>query len=182
VSIIKSVGETNWKINIVCPKCGYVCTAMSGVNHDKAPEPGDYNVCLRCAAPMVLGEGMKPALVDLSTLTGDLRDTLEAAVYLIKSQRHHVVRTVHLHAKWFGEPPKPGEFLRSEKRPRHAYRIREVTPRGMSSDVPIDLYGEPTQRIDLQCEVVDLADVPTDAIVHPWKWDSRDKKGVVWRT
>ncbi len=70
-------------------------------------------------------------------------------------------------ARWSGEPPAIGEYLQSQLRPRGAYRIVSVVER-------------PSGMLDLLVDRVENKDVPSDAVVHAWKWDPRTKVGAAW--
>lgn len=71
-----------------------------------------------------------------------------------------------LRARWEGDPPKVGEYLRSSVRPVYAYVIRGVRERRA--------YKLATARsLELVVDRVAADDVPADAIVHPWRWDPR---------
>lgn len=77
-------------------------------------------------------------------------------------------KIVTLHARWTGDPPVAGDYMRSQgAHTRFAYRIVEVTPNG--------------SRLDLRCEQTGAWEVPEGARVHVWKWDRRSPtKGLVW--
>lgn len=78
-----------------------------------------------------------------------------------------------LRARWEGSPPQVGEFLMSQVRPRHAYRIEGIEQKRLD---------KATQRtyLALTCTKVASGDVPAGAVVHPWKWDARKKTGFAW--
>ncbi len=46
----------------MCPRCGYVMTAIAGAlgPEPEPPRPGDWTVCARCAEPLVLGAELRP--------------------------------------------------------------------------------------------------------------------------
>lgn len=88
-----------------------------------------------------------------------------------------------LRASWFGPPPAIGDFLKSA-RGRTAYRIVEMTPTTTTparAAAQVDLYGEPTNGFEFQCERFDPGEVPADAVVHVWKWSPRNKRPMVMR-
>jgi hypothetical protein len=47
-----------------CPACGANLDGAFGVTDDKAPEPGDVSVCLRCGAGLVFGIGRLYAMTE----------------------------------------------------------------------------------------------------------------------
>lgn len=75
-----------------------------------------------------------------------------------------------LYARWIGSPPRPGDYLMSEKRPRWAYRIVGMTP--VSPNVCWD-PGAKAEVHSLQFVVdrVTKDAVPRHARIHPWQWD-----------
>lgn len=77
-------------------------------------------------------------------------------------------KMVTLHARWSGDPPQVGDYLRSQgAAARFAYRIMEATPIG--------------DRIKLRCERIRADAVPDGATLHVWKWEPRSPiKGMVW--
>jgi hypothetical protein len=81
-----------------------------------------------------------------------------------------------LRARWIGPPPRVGEYLMSEVRPRYAYRVTWVT--NASSLVRWDPAAKAEVR-NLQI-VVDrrsASRVPKIARIHPWTWDRRGSLG-----
>lgn len=85
------------------------------------------------------------------------------------------VKTVKMRARWDGAPPKVGEYLMSQVRPRFAYRICEV------ARVDRIVSWDPTLKTEFQHYTiaalrVPVTEVPKDARVHPWRWDKRDKQ------
>ena len=69
-----------------------------------------------------------------------------------------------IRARWDGEPPRIGDFLRSPgERARYAYAIW---------DVDVKSPG----RLVLNVQRVDVSEVPAKATVHNWKWDARGRK------
>lgn len=80
-----------------------------------------------------------------------------------------------LRARWLGPPPKVGDYLMSEVRPRYAYRVERL--RLAFPDVGWDAEEKAEERL-LQIEVdrVEASAVPKHARVHPWKWDKREAK------
>jgi hypothetical protein len=56
-----------------CPYCGHLFEAVSDVDGDQtAPRPGDVTVCIECASPLILTEGLQvrvPTPVELLELT-----------------------------------------------------------------------------------------------------------------
>lgn len=88
-------------------------------------------------------------------------------------------RRPKLQARWYGDLPKVGEFLMSRLKPRAAYKITHVRCR--CSEEPDHSGGEVARRLEITTEIVALPDVPKDAVIHDWKWDSRTKTGSAWR-
>jgi hypothetical protein len=70
---------------------------------------------------------------------------------------------VKLRAHWAGDPPKVGDYVMSTMRPKYAYLVTAVG----------ELSGS---DLELIVDRVSPFEVPDDAVVHSWKWDSRDKK------
>jgi hypothetical protein len=80
-----------------------------------------------------------------------------------------------LRARWNGAPPRVGDYLMSQMRPRYAYRICEV------SRVDHIVRWDPTLKTEfshyeITAERKPLGSVPEDARVHPWRWDKRPSK------
>jgi hypothetical protein len=80
-----------------------------------------------------------------------------------------------LRARWIGAPPRPGDYLMSEVRPRHAYRVTHVI--NASSLVRWDPAAKAEVR-NLQIVVArrSVSAVPRLARIHPWKWDRRESR------
>jgi hypothetical protein len=82
-------------------------------------------------------------------------------------------RRVKLRARWLGPLPRIGEYLMSEMRPRHAYRIEQVTAASPS------VHWDPATKTEVHLLQVVAArvaktEVPGDARIHPWRWDRRE--------
>lgn len=75
-------------------------------------------------------------------------------------------KTVLLRARWTGSPPAIGDYLMAQQRPRNAYRIVSIRDRAAC--------------LELTCERVPPADVPTGSTIHDWHWDARTKAGSAW--
>ena len=77
-----------------------------------------------------------------------------------------------LRARWIGPPPRTGDYLMSEVRPRYAYRVERVT--NASARVCWDEAAKAEVRV-LRLDVARVARivVPPHARIHPWKWDRR---------
>lgn len=76
-------------------------------------------------------------------------------------------------ARWIGPPPRIGDYLMSEVRPRFAYRIEHVTR--AFPDVTWDKAAKAEARLlAIVVDRIDKAAVPRDAKVHPWKWTRRE--------
>jgi hypothetical protein len=78
-----------------------------------------------------------------------------------------------LRARWIGPPPRAGDYLMSEVRPRWAYCIEQVTKASPS------VLWDPAAKAEvhhLQIVVDRVAKtaVPRHARIHPWRWDRRD--------
>lgn len=77
-----------------------------------------------------------------------------------------------LRARWVGPPPRVGDYLMSEVRPRYAYRIDCVG--AASPVVGWDAAARAeVRRLRLDVDRVPRFAVPGHARVHPWKWDAR---------
>lgn len=86
-----------------------------------------------------------------------------------------------LRARWIGPPPRVGNYLMSEVRPRFAYRIKRVTM--AFPTVGWDAKAKAEARLlQIIVDRIDKSDVPRNARIHPWKWDRREarSKGVAW--
>ena len=84
----------------VCPRCEYRCDAADAADGSYAqPEPGDISLCLRCGAPLELGEDMAPRWLiyeEVSQLDKKQRGELVSALVAIVTMRPSLVvsRTV----------------------------------------------------------------------------------------
>lgn len=80
-----------------------------------------------------------------------------------------------LRARWIGPPPRVGDYLMSEVRPRYAYRIERVT--NTSSNVRWDPKAKAEER-DLRFVVdrVAVTSVQRHARIHPWRRDRREAR------
>lgn len=77
-----------------------------------------------------------------------------------------------LRARWIGPPPRAGDYLMSEVRPRHAYRVKWVI--NASSLVRWDSAAKAeVRRLQFVVARVAATAVPKRARIHPWKWDRR---------
>lgn len=88
------------------------------------------------------------------------------------SARCDAVKPLVMRARWHGEWPQPGDYLRSIKATR-AYQIIDVTP--MKGAI---LGG---RRLRIRVWPVHLHDIDDGARVHTWKWDARTKKAASLR-
>jgi hypothetical protein len=78
-----------------------------------------------------------------------------------------------LRALWVGPPPRTGDFIMSQMRPRYAYRVEEVI--NASSRVSWDPAAKAeVRRLQIVADRVARDAVPPHARVHPWKWDRRE--------
>lgn len=77
-----------------------------------------------------------------------------------------------LRARWVGPPPRAGDYLMSDTRPRYAYRVEQVTC--ASSHVLWDPTAKAeTRRLQIVVDRVATSAVPQHSRIHPWKWDRR---------
>jgi len=83
---------------------------------------------------------------------------------------------VKLRARWIGPPPRVGDFLMSEVRPRYAYRIEAVT--ASSPNVRWDpVARSEARRLQIVVDRVACTAMPPHSRIHPWKWDRREARG-----
>lgn len=82
-----------------------------------------------------------------------------------------------LRARWIGPPPRIGDYLMSQVRPRYAYRVAGVI--NASALVRWDA-GVKAEVRDLQIRVDrgPVADVPAGTRIHPWTWARRESRPV----
>ena len=73
-----------------------------------------------------------------------------------------------LPARWSGNPPAPGDFLKSP-RGRIAYHILEVRRRNPRTNARRYGYVFLVERRRPE-------DIPAEATVHAWRWDPRRKR------
>lgn len=71
-------------------------------------------------------------------------------------------------AKWHGPLPEIGDFLRSPKRPRFAYRIVGITNQVAAA--------EDVTYATFTLDRVPHDQVPPEATIHAWRWDPRRRK------
>lgn len=80
-----------------------------------------------------------------------------------------------LRARWIGPPPRAGDYLMSEIRPRYAYRVERVVK--AFPEVTWDRVAKAeVHLLDVFVDRVGVSAVPEHARVHPWKWDKREAK------
>jgi hypothetical protein len=80
-----------------------------------------------------------------------------------------------LRARWVGPPPRVGDYLMSEVRPRYAYCIARVT--SAFPGVTWDPAAKAEARLlHLVVDRIAASAMPKSAKVHPWKWDRREAK------
>ena len=78
-----------------------------------------------------------------------------------------------LRARWIGPPPRVGDYLISEVRPRYAYRVEQVTR--VTSNVGWDQGAKAEFRLlRIDADRVATTAVPQHARIHSWKWDRRE--------
>ena len=76
---------------IRCPQCSYEMTDASGVGHNERPSPGDWTVCIRCAAVLRFTEeiGVREASgKELAELDPESALAIAQAVHAIRQMRH----------------------------------------------------------------------------------------------
>lgn len=84
-------------------------------------------------------------------------------------------KVVKLRARWVGPPPRTGDYLMAQVRPRHAYRITEVT--NSSSVVNWDPVAKAESRkLLIVADRVAVDAVSEHARIHAWKWDKREAR------
>ena len=77
--------------------------------------------------------------------------------------------------RWVGPPPRVGEYLMPEVRPRYAYRVEQVT--ASSPNVLWDPVAKAeVHRIKIVVDRVAMTAVPKHVRIHPWKWDRREAR------
>jgi len=87
---------------------------------------------------------------------------------------------VKLQARWIGPPPRVGDYLMSEVRPRYAYRIERVTL--AFPNVHWDQKAKAEVRLlKIVVDRIVASGVPRDARIHPWKWDRREARAASQR-
>jgi len=81
---------------------------------------------------------------------------------------------MRLRARWTGPLPRVGDYLMSQVRPRHAYQIEVigVPDRAVRWD---PVAKAEVRRVAFDVRRVEVARVPRSAIVHPWRWDRRER-------
>lgn len=82
---------------------------------------------------------------------------------------------MRLRARWIGPPPRVGDYLMSEIRPRHAYRVERV----VSAFPGVTWDSAEKSEVHLLNVFVDRVGkdaVPQHARIHPWKWDRREAR------
>ncbi len=78
-----------------------------------------------------------------------------------------------LRARWIGPPPRVGDYLMSEVRPRFAYRVERVVAASPN------VHWDPVAKaeillLQIVADRVAKGTVPRHARIHPWKWDRRE--------
>lgn len=83
-----------------------------------------------------------------------------------------------LRARWAGPPPRSGDYLMSEVRPRYAYRVEQVV--ASSPNVGWDpIANAEVRALQIVVDRVATTAVPRNARLHRWKWDRRQAKGTL---
>jgi hypothetical protein len=54
--------HTTHNMPSLCPHCGYKFDAVTNMDGDTGPKPGDWTLCLRCAGPMMFDAALRPAM------------------------------------------------------------------------------------------------------------------------
>jgi hypothetical protein len=85
-----------------------------------------------------------------------------------------------LRARWLGAPPKVGDYLMSQTRPRFAYRVERVT-RAFPNVGWAKKEQMEERLLQLDVDRIDASAVPEHARIHPWKWDKREAKHALAR-
>lgn len=83
-----------------------------------------------------------------------------------------------LRARWIGPPPRTGDYLMSELRPRFAYRIDQV------DNATALVHWDPaakaeTRRLRISATRIPKDRVPPHARIHAWKWDRRESRSKI---
>lgn len=86
------------------------------------------------------------------------------------------MRVMVLRARWTGPLPlATGYLMSAPPRANNAYRI-------ISVERCRDLASVPGYtRLKISVHKILATDVPSDAVVYPWKWDPRKKAGFTWK-
>ena len=102
---MKTLGDTIHKTpESACPSCGKLLDATSGADHDEEPEPGDYSVCIYCAATLRFGDDLALVSVSIDDVHPSARKQLADAAQTVK----------RLHARRMDGPCPRGFFCHHE--------------------------------------------------------------------
>jgi len=81
---MKVIGDTQHRIpGKSCPDCGKVLDATSGSDHDNAPRPGDYGVCIYCAGIHQFADDLSIEAVTMDDVDPSARAGLRDAVEVV---------------------------------------------------------------------------------------------------
>jgi hypothetical protein len=78
-----------------------------------------------------------------------------------------------LRARWLGPPPRVGDYLMVQTRPRFAYRIERVTSAFPNVGWDATAKAE-AHLLQFVVDRVAASALPDRAKVHPWTWDRRE--------
>ena len=76
---------------LTCPECDSMLDASTCVTEKAAkPAPGDYTVCLHCAAPLEYGDDLKLRRLDVSTVAPeDFRIIARTMLAVLRANTKH---------------------------------------------------------------------------------------------
>jgi hypothetical protein len=66
-----------------CPNCGKTLDGASGIDYDGRPSPGDYSVCIGCAAILSFDDDLEPhsmSIEDIQAMHPENRKVISALV------------------------------------------------------------------------------------------------------
>ena len=110
---------SDWRtVETWCPHCLHRLNGAGSPIHNTPPKPGDWSVCINCAAPLMLGPTLEALPVDpvaLAAEPADVRAELAQAVAAIKAMHEAV-----------GRPDEAGRAGRLRGYPWHQLVPRHV--------------------------------------------------------
>lgn len=71
----------------LCPSCGYTLDGHTNTSGSGGPGPGDFTICLACAAIMRYDEGMKVYAITLEEVPEECRSQVEKVIAAVKTLR-----------------------------------------------------------------------------------------------